>query len=85
MTGIRPGTGLSVVRRFSKGGYQGEPIRPWGAWPSSSSLPLRRGAGATAKLVWLVKLVAEFGSGVVSETEVGWIERDDFTVPETTA
>ena len=36
-----------------------------------------------AKLVWRVKLIAELGSGVVSETEVARIERDDFAVAET--
>jgi hypothetical protein len=30
-----------------------------------------------------VKLIAELGMGVVSETEVARIERDDFAVPET--
>jgi hypothetical protein len=28
-----------------------------------------------AKLVWRVKLIAELGSGIVSETEVARIER----------
>jgi hypothetical protein len=36
-----------------------------------------------AKLVWRVKVVADLGSGAVSETEVARIERDDFAVPET--
>jgi hypothetical protein len=36
-----------------------------------------------AKLVWRVKLIAELEPGVVSETEVGRIERDDFAVEET--
>jgi hypothetical protein len=36
-----------------------------------------------AKLVWRVKLVAELEPGVVSETEVARIERNDFAVPET--
>ena len=36
-----------------------------------------------AKLVWRVKLVAEREAGVVSETEVACVERDDFAVPET--
>ena len=36
-----------------------------------------------AKLVWRVKLVAELGSGMVSEAEVARIERDDFAVAET--
>ena len=36
-----------------------------------------------AKLVWRVKLIAELGSGIVSETEVARIERDDFAVAET--
>ena len=36
-----------------------------------------------AKLVWRVKLVAELGSDMVSETEVARIERDDFAVAET--
>ena len=36
-----------------------------------------------AKLVWRVKLVADLGSGIVSETEVARIERDDFAVAET--
>jgi hypothetical protein len=36
-----------------------------------------------AKLVWRVKLIAEVGSGIVSETEVARIERDDFAVAET--
>ena len=35
-----------------------------------------------AKLVWRVKVVADLGSGTVSETEVARIERDDFAVPE---
>jgi hypothetical protein len=35
-----------------------------------------------AKLVWRVKIVADLGSGAVSETEVARIERDDFAVPE---
>jgi hypothetical protein len=35
-----------------------------------------------AKLVWWVKVVADLGSVVVSETEVPRIERDDFAVPE---
>jgi hypothetical protein len=40
--------------------------------------------GATlAKLVWRVKLIAELEAGVVSETEVARIERDDVAVPET--
>jgi hypothetical protein len=33
--------------------------------------------GLVAKLVWRVKLVAEVRPGVVTETEVGRIERDD--------
>jgi hypothetical protein len=36
-----------------------------------------------AKLVWRVKPIAELGSGIVSETEVARIERDDFAVVET--
>jgi hypothetical protein len=36
-----------------------------------------------AKLVWRLKLIAELEPGVVSETEVACIERDDFAVPET--
>ena len=36
-----------------------------------------------AKLIWRVKVVADLGSGAVSETEVARIERDDFAVPET--
>jgi hypothetical protein len=36
-----------------------------------------------AKLVWRVKLIAELEPGVVSETEVASIERDDFAVEET--
>jgi hypothetical protein len=39
--------------------------------------------GAMAELVWRAKPVAELGSGIVSETEVVRIERDDFTVSET--
>ena len=31
-----------------------------------------------AKLVWRVKLVAELEPGIVSETEVARVERDDF-------
>jgi hypothetical protein len=36
-----------------------------------------------ANLVWRVKLIAERGSGIVSETEVARIEGDDFAVAET--
>jgi hypothetical protein len=36
-----------------------------------------------AKLVWRVKLIAELAPGIVSETEVARIERDDFAAPET--
>ena len=36
-----------------------------------------------AKLVWRVKLVAELEPGIVSETEVARVERDDFAVAET--
>jgi len=36
-----------------------------------------------AKLVWRVKLIAELGPRIVSETEVARIERDDFAVAET--
>jgi hypothetical protein len=36
-----------------------------------------------AKLVWRVKLVAELGADMVSETEVAAIERDDCATPET--
>ena len=36
-----------------------------------------------AKLVWHVKLIAELGSGIVSETVVARIEPDDFAVAET--
>jgi hypothetical protein len=36
-----------------------------------------------AKLVWRLNLVAEFKPGVVSETDVACIEREDFAVPET--
>jgi hypothetical protein len=35
-----------------------------------------------AKLVWRVKLIAELKPGIVSETEVARIERDDLAVPE---
>ncbi len=35
------------------------------------------------KLVWRVKLIAELEPGIVSETEVARIERDDLAVPET--
>jgi hypothetical protein len=36
-----------------------------------------------AKLVWRLKLIAELEPGIVSETEVARIERDDLAVPET--
>ena len=36
-----------------------------------------------SKLIWRLKLVAELESGVVSETEMARIEREDFVVPET--
>jgi hypothetical protein len=36
-----------------------------------------------ARLTWRVKLIAEADQGVVSETEVARIERDDLAVPET--
>jgi hypothetical protein len=36
-----------------------------------------------ANLVWRVKLIAELEPGIVSETEVARIKRDDFAVPET--
>jgi hypothetical protein len=36
-----------------------------------------------AKLVWRVKLIAELEPGVISETEVARVERDDFAVSET--
>ena len=36
-----------------------------------------------AKLVWRVKLVAELGLDLLSETEVGRIERDDRVISET--
>jgi hypothetical protein len=36
-----------------------------------------------AKLVWRVKLVAELEPGIVSETEVARVERNDFAVAET--
>ncbi|HME20535.1 MAG TPA: hypothetical protein VKI44_04100 [Acetobacteraceae bacterium] len=39
--------------------------------------------GTTARLVWRVKLIAELEPGIVSETEVARVERDDFAVPET--
>jgi hypothetical protein len=36
-----------------------------------------------AKLVWRVKLITELEPGIVSETEVARIERDDLAFPET--
>ena len=36
-----------------------------------------------ARPVWRVKLIAELELGIVSETEVARVERDDFAVPET--
>ncbi len=36
-----------------------------------------------ANLVWRVKLIAELEPGIMIETEVARIERDDFAVPET--
>jgi hypothetical protein len=36
-----------------------------------------------AKLMWRVKLITELEPGIVSETEVARIERDDLAVPET--
>ncbi len=36
-----------------------------------------------AKLVWLVKLVAELEPGIASETELARVERDDFAAEET--
>ncbi len=36
-----------------------------------------------AKLIWRVKLVAELATGVISETAVARIEREDDAVPET--
>jgi hypothetical protein len=36
-----------------------------------------------AKLVWRVKLIAEVEPGIMSETEVARIERDDFAVAQT--
>jgi hypothetical protein len=36
-----------------------------------------------AKLVWRLKLVAELGSGAVSEIEVARIERDDVAAVQT--
>jgi hypothetical protein len=35
-----------------------------------------------AKLIWRVKVIADRGSGAVSETEVARIRRGDFAVPE---
>ncbi|WP_210266994.1 AAA-associated domain-containing protein [Methylocystis silviterrae] len=36
------------------------------------------------KLVWRVKLVVDFGDRAAeTEVEAAWIERDEFTVPET--
>jgi hypothetical protein len=37
------------------------------------------------KLIWRMKLVAELGSSVVSETGVDEIERDDCAAPEISA
>jgi len=48
-----------------------------------SRLPLAWKAGEITKLVWRVKLVAELGSDLVSEVEVGRIERDDRVTSET--
>ncbi len=36
-----------------------------------------------AKLVWRAKLIAKLVSGIVTETEVARIEREDFAPPET--
>jgi hypothetical protein len=36
-----------------------------------------------AKLVWRVKLITELEPGIVSETEVARVERDDLAAPET--
>jgi len=41
------------------------------------------GWGAMSTLIWRLKLVAELEPGLVSETEVARIEREDFAVPET--
>jgi hypothetical protein len=35
------------------------------------------------KLVWRMKLVADFGDGEATETEVARIEREDWALPET--
>ena len=55
----------------------GSPLRVW------VTLPRVAKAGEMAKLVWRVRLVAELGTEIVSETEVGRIERDDQVTPET--
>ena len=51
----------------------------------SVRVKLRCGVGAMAKLIWRVKLIAELGSSVVSETGVKEIERDDCAAPEISA
>ena len=56
-----------------------------GVWRLSVRLKLRCGAGAMAKLIWRVKLIAELGSSTVSETGVEEIERDDSAASEISA
>lgn len=56
-----------------------------GVWRLSVRLKLRCGVGAMEKLIWRMKLVAELGSSVVSETGVDEIERDDCAAPEISA
>jgi len=59
-----------------------EHAKLWGVWSVSARLKSRWEWREMAKLVWRVKVVADLGSGVLSETEVARIERDDFAVPE---
>jgi hypothetical protein len=49
----------------------------WGFVPAGEVLGSREDGELVAKLVWRVKLVAEFQAGVTTEVEVGRLERDE--------
>ena len=73
---MAPASAGRAVRNAAAAAALGrEHAKSWGAVVVSWGLTAE--GGTTARLVWRVKLIAELEPGIVSETEVARVERDE--------
>jgi hypothetical protein len=72
---------LQLLRRATQ--LQSRACKVVGCWSVAAKLKPRCGVGEIAKLVWRVKVIADLGSGTVSETEVARDRARRLAVPET--